>query len=539
MFSSWCGQFGDQKFVSSNNYYVLEAVLIAKMKLEEEYVFSHPSPPPPRKSYNPFDSDDDLLDGRASKGENRLAKENSVSVGFGTVGAGAFDQSVSTTLPFHMNNGDFQWEEAILVHPTTVVEDSAIIKVHDKGLFGKGGMDFYTDNVVMDCEMPEFIVCYKESSYQSVKDICIDEGVPSQGKSKTWKEVGKEENPSVLLDNNNNNNGDDVDTGKENRKFPILGGLKSSTDTDSRIDFARVSEKMYGEDSHNQCPPVDDSPNARVAIHEGGGETETDGQLVHEAAESNSLTGGNVPAEKKDGFNSSDYSSGLISRERLKDGPPVNEGHETGEKLFAAAAADTLEIQTSSNNLESSFVKPPVLESPSGDARLAPSSSDSQDSADNSTTSNVSYLGRDMDSGTVTIVVNPFHGTEDQGRLSTPAADEKFPPKTQSMTRYGEGTSGNGSTAYLTLEQHFLGETSFSAGIPPPPPSSITYTGPIGGYSGNISLRSESSAGSTRSFAFPVLQTEWNDSPVRMGKADQKRSQKHRGWLQAIICCRF
>ncbi|GAB2225955.1 hypothetical protein Droror1_Dr00021736 [Drosera rotundifolia] len=66
------------------------------------------------------------------------------------------------------------------------------------------------------------------------------------------------------------------------------------------------------------------------------------------------------------------------------------------------------------------------------------------------------------------------------------------------------------------------------------PPSSITYMGPVS-YSGNISLRSESSAGSARSFAFPVLQTEWHGSPVRMARADQRRLRKNRGWLQANV----
>ncbi|KAB1994383.1 hypothetical protein ES319_D13G095900v1 [Gossypium barbadense] len=39
---------------------------------------------------------------------------------------------------------------------------------------------FYLDKSVMDCELPELVVCYKESTYHVVKDICIDEGVPTQ-----------------------------------------------------------------------------------------------------------------------------------------------------------------------------------------------------------------------------------------------------------------------------------------------------------------------------------------------------------------------
>lgn len=59
------------------------------------------------------------------------------------------------------------------------------------------------------------------------------------------------------------------------------------------------------------------------------------------------------------------------------------------------------------------------------------------------------------------------------------------------------------------------------------------------GHIGNISLRSDSSTTSTRSFAFPVLQTEWNSSPVKMAKADRRRFRRDRGWGYRILCCKF
>ncbi|XP_061351996.1 uncharacterized protein LOC133296970 [Gastrolobium bilobum] len=84
--------------------------------------------------------------------------------------------------------------------------------------------------------------------------------------------------------------------------------------------------------------------------------------------------------------------------------------------------------------------------------------------------------------------------------------------------------------------RHSLGESSFSAlGTVS---SRISYSGPVP-YSGSISLRSDSSTTSTRSFAFPVLQSEWNSSPVRMAKADRSHCRKHRGWRQGLLCCRF
>ncbi|WOL12331.1 hypothetical protein Cni_G21097 [Canna indica] len=58
-------------------------------------------------------------------------------------------------------------------------------------------------------------------------------------------------------------------------------------------------------------------------------------------------------------------------------------------------------------------------------------------------------------------------------------------------------------------------------------------------FSGSISLRSDSSTTSTRSFAFPILQPEWNSSPVKMAKADQSHMRKHRCLRTRLFCCKF
>ncbi|GER50466.1 18S pre-ribosomal assembly protein gar2 [Striga asiatica] len=58
-------------------------------------------------------------------------------------------------------------------------------------------------------------------------------------------------------------------------------------------------------------------------------------------------------------------------------------------------------------------------------------------------------------------------------------------------------------------------------------------------FSGSISFRSDGSAASGRSFAFPILQTEWASSPVRMTKADGRHLRKPRFWRSGLLCCRF
>ncbi|XP_010495477.1 PREDICTED: uncharacterized protein LOC104772573 [Camelina sativa] len=63
-----------------------------------------------------------------------------------------------------------------------------------------------------------------------------------------------------------------------------------------------------------------------------------------------------------------------------------------------------------------------------------------------------------------------------------------------------------------------FGERSFSEAEPGL--AHISYSGLIS-VSGNISVRSDGSTVSGSSFAFPLLQSEWNSSPVRMVKAEK------------------
>ncbi|XP_010523522.1 PREDICTED: uncharacterized protein LOC104801838 isoform X2 [Tarenaya hassleriana] len=66
----------------------------------------------------------------------------------------------------------------------------------------------------------------------------------------------------------------------------------------------------------------------------------------------------------------------------------------------------------------------------------------------------------------------------------------------------------------------------------------ITYSGPIV-FSGSLSVRSDGSTTSARSFAFPVLQSEWNSSPVRMAKADKRHIRTQKSWRHTLCCCSF
>ncbi|XP_062219462.1 uncharacterized protein LOC133919176, partial [Phragmites australis] len=105
--------------------------------------------------------------------------------------------------------------------------------------------------------------------------------------------------------------------------------------------------------------------------------------------------------------------------------------------------------------------------------------------------------------------------------LTWAVVEQTAPESSNSAARIGSGNP---------YEPNFFGPSIMSA------PASIS--GHIA-YSGNTSLRSDSSTTSTRSFAFPVLQREWISSPARMPKADRRRARPRRGLRKGLICCRF
>lgn len=96
-----------------------------------------------------------------------------------------------------------------------------------------------------------------------------------------------------------------------------------------------------------------------------------------------------------------------------------------------------------------------------------------------------------------------------------------------------EHEQGNSvSFSFISPVQCDVGESTFSA------ENVTTYSGPIA-LSRSLSVQSDSSTTSTQSFTFPVLQSEWKSSPVKMAKADRRHFRKHKCWKTGLLCCRF
>ncbi|EPS74125.1 hypothetical protein M569_00636, partial [Genlisea aurea] len=97
-----------------------------------------------------------------------------------------------------------------------------------------------------------------------------------------------------------------------------------------------------------------------------------------------------------------------------------------------------------------------------------------------------------------------------------------------------EGVHDDEENSDVKKDKNDVGESSFSReeGL-------VSYSGPVT-HGGSISMRSDGSATSGRSFAFPILHAEWNSSPVRMSKAEGGRHfRRFKGWKSGVFCCRF
>ncbi|CAK9316783.1 unnamed protein product [Citrullus colocynthis] len=390
--------------------------------------------------------------------------------------------------------------------------------------------ELYMEKSIVECQLPELIVCYKENICNIVKDICIDDGVPSRDKLFCSSSLDEKDACSILPP-------------KKDWKDELVGELEKRDMF--ALDDSEHSESFGNKDS----PKQSDSNNlARTPEAEYDVAYFTDNDMP------------NLPM------------TDLVT-ESLK--PPTNNKNEPqpqSEQVFIETTS--LEVPVLARVAEESFSNTREAISEATTSALAPEEPKNSDSAND-----ISYNSK-VDRGNITFDFNSLASTAsdglercDNGDVNSSASSTSalvgceetgssnpLASADKCQAQYHDISSNPEHVEYEDLPrveyedlpktevgnfdsdsvssqvQHGIGETSFSSMVPLG--SLISNSGRIG-FSGSISLRSDSSTTSTRSFAFPILQSEWNSSPVRMAKADRKHLRKHRGWRHGILCCRF
>nr|GMD25579.1 serine-rich adhesin for platelets-like [Ipomoea batatas] len=352
------------------------------------------------------------------------------------------------------------------------------------------------DKHIMEPEFPESIASYKESNSNDVKDICIDEGVPIVDKNLIENLNDSSFGTCVSLPSigdKNDNLGEDVQ--KE-----MLSDDPSKIQ-DAKIGAANAStvkDDIESVDPDSLISSVEDNANKESA---------TDTYLE----------------DLMKLFGPKHATTGKVDND-------VSEKQSFGNKPLLESLCAQQHCQSSEEAiLESHPTVPTNVESNKNDHSTFDLNNSKAATTDESA-EKISKQVLDSDA-----MPNNEEGISDKNTVKTAenACGHPLGPELQDVRNSEDKASAKFSIG--SHDQFADGEASFSS--VGPMSGLITYSGLIP-HSGNISLRSDSSTTSARSFAFPVLQSEWNSSPVRMAKGD-RRYRKNRGWMQGLLCCRF
>ncbi|XP_077221883.1 uncharacterized protein LOC143855694 [Tasmannia lanceolata] len=326
----------------------------------------------------------------------------------------------------------------------------------------KNEMDVYTNKNIMEFALPELMVCFKESNYHVIKDICIDEGVPSL--DKTLVENETDDRKFIGFPHS------DLDENRALTKEAFNCSLPSSDDLKSlNFYFQRISDD-YKDVSH---------PNSPDRLHGEDGGIDTTDETV------NDISGEVVVPDEfhlVQNSTTGDFQSDQATNEK--------------EKLANSVGTSSAEVSNNSRNTE----KFPI--------------------------------NSKMETGSVTFDFESSPSVMSGSGEVTESANWQQSGRSLSGLENEVPDSLTGSSRSFFI-QHGYGEPSFS-GIRSDS-GAIVNTGSMG----SISLRSDISTASTGSFAFPVLQSEWDTSPVKMVKGDRRKPRKNRGCWAALFCCRF
>ncbi|KAI9168866.1 hypothetical protein LWI28_003049 [Acer negundo] len=368
----------------------------------------------------------------------------------------------------------------------------------------------------MECELPELIVCYKESKYH-VKDICVDEGVRSHDKN-LFKSDVDENGFCILPPPKKDINSEPMEEKNKNDK-PLTDVMKSSAENASDMDDI-CKDDSSPENVRYMC----------VLIYLLSMQNLAPENSLFESSSGKAVSGN--PA--------------LISTS--------GESNDDIEEAIAASSDVVSAAEESSGGNEEAVLANPALvleaeekQNDSKEETLASSDvgSESEESIKNNIVEKLSYNSK-VETGSITFDFDasaptakgtedcPHHGESAPIESPDTSKNEDSPRKSvSSQAHSGVGESSFRVSGTEDAPRHSvssqahggIGESSFS--VSGSVPGLITYSGPIA-FSGNLSVRSDSSTTSTRSFAFPVLQSEWNSSPVRMANTDRRHLRKHK-----------
>lgn len=353
----------------------------------------------------------------------------------------------------------------------------------------------FTDKNVMECDLPELEVCYKDIDCQILKDICVDEGRPERDINVI--ESFNDEKPGLLFPEPPNEKVHfeaAEDSSQECTNNPCATQCGSKDENDGEI---LVSEEKL-ESS------LDDSfdPENSVQIGEANcgttGKAETDSKDI---CEGNNVTqppdqilNGKTGSESPDASSThnSKVESRIITFNFNSPGPVVvdsgvtasadeqcEHSAESAEAVIKEHSAESADAVIT-ENVQEQLVNIVDRNSDGGSAQQVGSEDSSGETA---------HESKDATNDNDSTSDDPVLISNNQ---NVQAVEPKAPQH--------ERSNSSGHASVVNQSYRDAGETSFSAA------SLISYSGPIA-FSGSLSHRSDGSTTSAKSFAFPVYTT--------------------------------
>ncbi|KAK7837301.1 hypothetical protein CFP56_021378 [Quercus suber] len=262
--------------IASAGHKVFTGIPHINVLADSEPVFCH-STLGHKPDSKPFEYNDNAIHA-AMKSGNLIMKENQKRLSCDLKGT----QRGTGGLPYDLDDRD-DWTatnfdcslsmDDLKIENQDEVRDFVASPIHssrETGPFDKDS-DVVMDKSIMECELPELTVCYKESTYHVVKDICIDEGMPSQ--EKILFESGTDEKTLCIFLPAEKDKNKELVKEKEDIDTAIPDALKFSAENDSN------------KDSANQCDPKD-------LMTTGEDSTDT---IVNDVSKEMFLPGGKLP----------------------------------------------------------------------------------------------------------------------------------------------------------------------------------------------------------------------------------------------------
>ncbi|KAL0408769.1 UNVERIFIED_CONTAM: hypothetical protein Sradi_1811300 [Sesamum radiatum] len=417
----------------------------------------------------------------------------------------------------------------------------------------KTDTNWNADKNASECERAEVIVCYKEINYHVVKEICIDERMPMKGN--LLIESNKDDKPGHSFRQPLNDDAHcETMEGDVDMEIFVSDGLAASSLESTKV--VTTNEHGNKEESNRQLL-AQESPKSRsesssdkdtaegcgLEDSQWKGETNSDttSETVTDASEEDSFIDRKLPIQEfgtrsflRSFLNSLDGESNKVAQlldEKISSSKAVGEAAPPAagpkEDLQASILYYNSEVENGSITFNFNPLAPVVAGVTNGRTEVVKEQSfDSRDGLKHkdanldTSMGNVHELSPAIKHGVSTDISATSHthsvsskdisnqDVHDQSpdhkekNSDGPSTDSQLPLAINSIKSDGQAVeslvlghehkdSGNGYGKYEQEESSFS-----SAGL-------ITFSGPIV-YSGSLSVRSDGSAASGRSFAFPI-----------------------------------